>query len=71
MLLIAADRDFSPLGQAEQLFSALFRQGKDAELVTYWGEGHVVASPANLADLYRRVIAFLRDNLQPGPAVDD
>lgn len=71
MLLIAADRDFSPLGQAEQLFSALFRQGKDAELVTYWGEGHVVASPANLADLYRRVIAFLRDNLRPGPAVHD
>lgn len=68
MLLIAADRDFSPLGQAEQLFSALFRQGKDAELVTYWGEGHVVASPANLADLYRRVIAFLRDNLRPSPA---
>lgn len=71
MLLIAADRDFSPLGQAEQLFSALFRQGKDAQLVTYWGEGHVVASPANLADLYRRVIAFLRDNLRPGPAAHD
>ncbi len=68
MLLIAADRDFSPLWQAEQLFSALFRQGKDAQLVTYWGEGHVVASPANLADLYRRVIAFLRDNLRPSPA---
>ena len=71
MLLIAADRDFSPLGQAEQLFSALFRQGKDAQLVTYWGEGHVVASPANLADLYRRVIAFLRDNLRPSPAAHD
>lgn len=71
MLLIAADRDFSPLGQAEQLFSALFRQGKDAQIVTYWGEGHVVASPANLADLYRRVIAFLRDNLRPSPAAHD
>jgi len=63
MLIIGADRDVSPLGQAEQLFSALYRQGKDAELVTYWGEGHVVASPANLRDLYARVIAFFRDNL--------
>lgn len=63
MLLIAADRDFAPLGQAEQLFSALFRQGKDAQLVTYWGEGHVVASPANLRDLYERVLAFLEENL--------
>lgn len=62
MLIIGADRDVSPLGQAEQLFSALYRQGKDAELVTYWGEGHVVASPANLRDLYARVIAFFRDN---------
>ncbi len=63
MLIIGADRDVSPLGEAEQLFSALYRQGKDAELVTYWGEGHVVASPANLRDLYARVIAFFRDNL--------
>jgi len=70
MLLIAADRDFSPLGQAEQLFSALFRQGKDAQLVTYWGEGHVVASPANLRDLYARVVDFLNENLLISPQAD-
>ncbi|MGK2912339.1 MAG: alpha/beta hydrolase family protein [Sphingobium sp.] len=63
LLIIAADRDVSPLGQAEQLFSALFRQGNDAQLVTYWGEGHVVGSPGNLRDMYARVFAFLARTL--------
>ena len=63
MLILGADRDFSPIEQGEQLFSALFRQGKDAQLVTYWGEGHVIGSPENLRDFYRRVIGFLKDNL--------
>ncbi|UAK25468.1 S9 family peptidase [Sphingomonas nostoxanthinifaciens] len=55
MLLIATDRDFAPLQQSEQLFSALYRQGKDAQLVTYWGEDHVLVSPANVRDSYARV----------------
>jgi dipeptidyl aminopeptidase/acylaminoacyl peptidase len=59
MLIIGADRDSSPLQQAEQLFSALFRQNKDAELLSYWGEGHVIGSPANVRDLYDRVFTWL------------
>lgn len=59
MLIVAADRDPSPVQQAEQLFSALFHQNKDAELLTYWGEGHVVGSPANVRDLYSRVFTWL------------
>ncbi|WP_158682178.1 S9 family peptidase [Sphingopyxis sp. MG] len=59
LLIVAADRDPAPLQGAEQLFSALFRQGKDTELVTYWGEGHVVGSPANVRDLYHRVFSWL------------
>lgn len=64
MLIIGADRDYSPVGQAEELFSALFRQGKDAQLLTYWGEGHVIASPANVRDLYERVVDFLDVHLR-------
>jgi len=63
MLIIAADRDPSPMQQAEQLFSALYRQDKDAQLLTYWGEGHVVGSPANVRDLYARVFAWLADTM--------
>jgi dipeptidyl aminopeptidase/acylaminoacyl peptidase len=66
MLIIAADRDVAPLQQAEQLFSALFRQNKDAELITYWGEGHAVGSPANVRDLYARVFTWL-DQILPLP----
>nr|WP_087575172.1 prolyl oligopeptidase family serine peptidase [Sphingomonas sp. CDS-1] len=63
MLIVAADRDPSPMQQAEQLFSALYRQDKDAQLLTYWGEGHVVGSPANVRDLYARVFAWLDDTM--------
>lgn len=67
LLIFAADRDVSPVGQAEQLFSALARQGRDVDLVTYWGEGHVVGSPANLRDLYARVLAFFAKWLKAVP----
>ncbi|WP_176787278.1 prolyl oligopeptidase family serine peptidase [Sphingomonas sp. NFR15] len=58
LLIMAADRDFTPLQQGEQLFSALYRQGKDAELVSYWGENHVLMSPANVRDAYARAFAW-------------
>ena len=58
MLILASDRDFTPLQQGEQLFSALYRQGKDAELISYWGENHVLMSPANVRDAYARVFAW-------------
>ena len=68
MLIIAADRDISPLDQAQQLFAGLARQNKDAQLVTYWGEGHVVSSPANVRDLYQRVFNWLDDTLVAPPS---
>ena len=63
LLLTAADMDISPLSQAEELFSALYRQGKDAELVTYWGEGHVIQSPDNVRDYYARILAWFDTHL--------
>jgi dipeptidyl aminopeptidase/acylaminoacyl peptidase len=59
LLILAGDRDFSHLEQSEQLFSALYRQGKDALLVSYWGENHVLANPANLRDSYAQVLQWL------------
>jgi len=63
MLIIAADRDAAPLQQAEQLFSALMVQGKDAQLLTYWGEGHAIGSPAIVADMYAHIFAWLDEYL--------
>jgi dipeptidyl aminopeptidase/acylaminoacyl peptidase len=53
---------------AQELFSALYRQGKDAELVTWWGEGHNFASPANIADRYAIILDWLRKTLPPAVA---
>jgi hypothetical protein len=65
LLLASGEIDGSHAGQAEELFSALYRQNKDAVLATYWGEGHLLASPGNLRDLYRRAFAFLDQHLGP------
>ena len=36
----------------------LYRQGKRAEFVRYWGEGHVLESPANIRDMWQRIFAW-------------
>jgi len=45
------------------MFAALYRQDKDAMLVTYWGEGHLFNSPGNIRDMWRRALAFLAERL--------
>ncbi|MBI1198947.1 MAG: prolyl oligopeptidase family serine peptidase [Phenylobacterium sp.] len=65
VLLIHGDQDAVPLAQAQAMFTALYRQGKDAALVTFWGEGHVVASPGNVRDLYERVLGWLDVTMAP------
>jgi dipeptidyl aminopeptidase/acylaminoacyl peptidase len=63
VLLVQGEQDNIPLQQAEEMFSALYRQNKDAMLVTYWGESHVISSPGNLRDYSRRALAWLDDGL--------
>lgn len=66
LLLAHGDQDGAvPLTQSEAMFSALYRQNKDAVLVTYWGEGHYISSPGNVRDLYGRVREFLDAHLAP------
>ena len=67
VLLIAADRDFVSMTQAERTFSALARLGKKARLATYWGEYHVRWSPANIRDQYDLIVKWLEETLPPEP----
>ena len=67
VLLLFGDLDFG-LIQAQGMFSDLFRDGKDAQLVIYRGEQHVPSNPANVRDLYRRAFAFLEDAFGPPEA---
>ncbi len=56
LMLVQGDRDFVPVSQGEEMFTALYRLNKQAIFLRYAGEGHVLASPANIRDFIRRMI---------------
>jgi len=68
VLLLTADLDFVAPTQAEQMFSALSRNGKTARLVTFWGEHHHAWGPANIRERYRLILDWL-DQTLPNPDV--
>lgn len=55
VLLIHGEFDFVGINEAEAMFTALWRQNKDAQLVTYWGEQHLFYSPGTVRDLWTRI----------------
>ncbi len=63
VMLVQGDLDGDP-GQALGMFAALYRQNKDAQLLGYDGEGHVLMTPANQIDEWTRVIAFFGETLR-------
>lgn len=63
VLLINSDMDF-PISQYEQMFNALKYHDKDARLLTYWGESHVFASPANLYHVWSEVLEWYGTKLR-------
>ena len=63
VLLIHGDGDFVRLSQAQEMFSALYRLGKDAQLLTAYGEGHIIASPANRRAVTSHTLAWLQSAL--------
>lgn len=63
VLLLTADLDFVPPTQAEQMFSALAREGKTARIVTFWGEHHHAWSPANIRERYGLIFDWLDETL--------
>ncbi len=64
LLIIQGDMDYVPLQQGEQFFSALYRQGKRARFVRYWGEGHVVQSPVNIQDMWQQIFGWFDELLR-------
>lgn len=65
LMLIYADQDQVPLSEGQAMFNALYRQDKDATLVSLFGEGHLPTSPANIRALYAAVLPWLADRLGP------
>ena len=62
VMLIHGDMDLD-VGQPQEMFSRLYRQNKDAVLVIYRGESHVILGPANVRDQYERVFSFLAEHV--------
>jgi len=67
LMLVHGDLDFIPIQQAEEFFTALYRQDKRASLVRYQGEGHTIANRANVLDLWHRIADWLTETMAPGP----
>jgi len=67
VLLVTSDLDYVPDDQAERMFLALYRKGKDAMLLRYRGESHSLISPANLRDYWSHLFAFLGANQHAEP----
>jgi dipeptidyl aminopeptidase/acylaminoacyl peptidase len=61
VMLIHGDSDFVPVQQAEEFFTALYRQDKRALFVRYQGEGHTISSRANVLDLWGRIESWLSE----------
>ncbi len=62
MLILFGDMDYLGMAQGEEFFTALYRQGKRARFVRYWGEGHNFVSPANVKDYWEQIFRWMEDN---------
>lgn len=69
VMIIHGDIDTATfITQAEEIFTALRREEKDALFLRYWGEGHDIKQPQNQRDMWDRIFNFLEGNgVTPGP----
>ena len=65
LLLVQGDEDFIPVQQAEEFFTALYRQDKRVRLLRYTGEGHTLSARADVLDFWRRLAEWLRATMPP------
>lgn len=65
LLLIHGGLDPVPMSGSVAMYSALFRQRKDAVLAIYWGANHAATAPGDVRDIWARTFAFLDEHLMP------
>jgi dipeptidyl aminopeptidase/acylaminoacyl peptidase len=63
LMIVHGDMDGAPIQQGEEAFTALQRLGRRARFVRYWGEGHVISSPANVRNLSGQIFEWLEMHL--------
>lgn len=67
IMIIQGDLDYIAMQQGEEFFMSLYRQGKRAKFVRYWGEGHSLQSPANIRDMWKQIFSWMEE-FSPPPA---
>jgi dipeptidyl aminopeptidase/acylaminoacyl peptidase len=67
VMLVHGDKDFIPIQQAEEMFTALYRLDRPAQLVRYTGEGHTLTDKVNVLDFWRRIDAWLQTTMPASP----
>ena len=64
LLIIQGDMDYVPIEQGEQFFSSLYRQGKRARFLRYWGEEHVIRGLVNAEDMWKNIYEWFDEFLK-------
>jgi dipeptidyl aminopeptidase/acylaminoacyl peptidase len=62
LMLVAGDLD-PAMAQAEEVYTGLRRLDRRVSLVRYFGEDHILDSPANIRDLWLRIFKWFDENL--------
>lgn len=70
VLLIHTDMDVFPKSQFDQMYAALARFGHPVRYVWYAGEGHGISSPANIRDVWDRMIDFVEASDPQDPSAE-
>jgi dipeptidyl aminopeptidase/acylaminoacyl peptidase len=61
LLIMQGDQDYVPMAQGEEMFTALRKLDRRVRFVRYWGEGHVLSSPANIAHMWEQIVMWLAE----------
>jgi dipeptidyl aminopeptidase/acylaminoacyl peptidase len=66
LLIIQGDFDVEcQLQQGEEFFTGLYRQNKRARFARYFGEPHVIQSPANVRHMWNQIFSWFDEFLKP------
>jgi dipeptidyl aminopeptidase/acylaminoacyl peptidase len=63
LMLVHGDLDFVAVQQAEEFFTALYRQDLRASFLRYYGEGHGISNRHNVIDLWARMRKWLVETM--------
>ncbi len=64
LLIVQGDKDFVSIEQGEEIFTYLYRQGKKARFLRFWGEGHNISSPKNIEEMWGEILSWLEQTLE-------